>query len=114
MAFVRPDRVLDLTGQTSLTEMIEWLRLCTAVVANDTGGLHVAAALGKPVVALFGPTEPRRTGPYRLAEHVLQQHALPCVPCMKATCAWEQPLECLRRLTPQLAEARLLAVLGPR
>jgi lipopolysaccharide heptosyltransferase I len=114
LAFVRPDRVLDLTGQTSLTEMIEWLRLCTAVVANDTGGLHVAAALGKPVVALFGPTEPRRTGPYRQAEHVLQQRALPCVPCMKAICAWEQPLECLRRLTPQLAGARLLAVLGPR
>ena len=43
--------------------MIEWLRLCDLMITNDTGPMHVAAALGKPLVALFGPTEPRRTGP---------------------------------------------------
>ena len=52
-----PERCLDLTGQTSLPEMIEWLRLCELMVTNDTGPMHVAAALRKPVVAVFGPTE---------------------------------------------------------
>ena len=61
--------------------------------------MHVAAALGKPVVALCGPTEPRWTGPYGQLEHTLQLN-LPCVPCMKDSCAYERPLECLRGLPP--------------
>ena len=64
---VEPERCLNLCGQTSLPEMVEWLRLCDLMITNDTGPMHVAAALGKPLVALFGPTEPRRTGPYRPA-----------------------------------------------
>jgi len=59
-----PKRCLDLTGQVSLSEMLEWIRLSELMVTNDTGPMHAAAALRKPVVALFGPTEPRRTGPY--------------------------------------------------
>jgi len=112
LAFVLPGRVLDLTGQTSLAEVIEILRRCQAVVSNDTGPMHAAAALGKPVVALFGPTEPRRTGPYRQWDQALQNRALPCVPCMKPTCTWRQPLECLRSLTPRLTRERLLQVLA--
>ena len=65
-------RCLDLTGEISLPEMVEWIRLSKLMVTNDTGPMHVAAALGKPVVALFGPTEPRRTGPYGQLEHVLR------------------------------------------
>src|SRR6185436_2449162 len=94
-----PERCLDLTGQTSLLEMIEWLRLCELMVTNDTGPMHVAAALGKPVVAVFGPTEPRRTGPYGQLDHVVQ-HPLPCVPCLKPRCAWPQPMECLTAISP--------------
>lgn len=94
-----PQRCLDLTGQTSLPEMIEWIRLARLVVTNDTGPMHVAAALGKPVVALFGPTEPRRTGPYGQLENVLQVQ-LPCVPCLKATCAYHDQFACLRQLDP--------------
>jgi ADP-heptose:LPS heptosyltransferase len=60
----------------------------------------VATALGKPVVALFGPTEPRRTGPYRQLQHVLQLQ-LPCVPCLRSTCSFSKPLECLRALSPE-------------
>jgi lipopolysaccharide heptosyltransferase I len=97
-----PDRCLDLTGQLSLPEMVEWLRLSELLVTNDTGPMHVAAALSKPVVALFGPTDPRRTGPYRQLEHTLQLD-LPCVPCLKQRCRWHQPMECLRALPAMAA-----------
>jgi lipopolysaccharide heptosyltransferase II len=93
------ERCLDLTGKVSLPEMIEWIRLSTLMVTNDTGPMHVAAALGKPIVALFGPTEPRRTGPYGHLEQVLQLE-LPCVPCLKPYCTFHKPLECLRGLAP--------------
>jgi lipopolysaccharide heptosyltransferase II len=93
-----PDRCLNLTGRTTLPEMVEWIRLCELMITNDTGPMHVAAALGKPVIALFGPTEPRRTGPYRQVDRVLQ-FDLPCVPCMKDSCAYHKPMECLHGLT---------------
>jgi lipopolysaccharide heptosyltransferase I len=95
-----PEVCLDYTGKLTLPEMIEALRLCECLVTNDTGPMHVAAALGTRVIGLFGPTEPRRTGPYGQIEATLQSKALPCVPCMKSTCSWPQPIECLRSLTP--------------
>jgi len=100
-------RCLDLTGQTSLPEMIEWIRLSSLVVTNDTGPMHVAAALGKPVVAIFGPTAPRRTGPYGQVGEVLQLD-LPCVPCLKPYCAHVKPLECLRAISPDTVQGRVL------
>jgi heptosyltransferase-1 len=93
-----PNRCLDLTGKLSLPQMVEWIRCSELMVTNDTGPMHVAAALGKPVVALFGPTEPARTGPYGQIEHTLQLD-LPCVPCMKSHCTYFKPLECLRALS---------------
>ena len=75
--------------------MVEWLRLCELMVTNDTGPMHAAAALGKPLVALFGPTEPRRTGPYGHLESVLRLN-LPCSPCLKSHCVYEKPNECLK------------------
>jgi len=94
------ERCLDLTGRATLLEMVEWIRLCDLMITNDTGPMHVAAALNKPVVALFGPTEPRRTGPYGQLDHVLQ-HELACVPCMKDSCSYHQPFECLRAIAPE-------------
>ena len=93
--------------------MIEWLRLCDLLVTNDTGPMHAAAALGKPLVALFGPTEPRRTGPYGQLENVLRLD-LPCSPCLKSTCHFERPEECLRALPPALVLERVLKRLPPR
>jgi lipopolysaccharide heptosyltransferase II len=94
-----PERCLNLCGQTSLPEMVEWLRFCHLLVTNDTGPMHVAAALGKPLVALFGPTEPRRTGPYRQLNSVLRID-LPCSPCLKSFCTYAKPNECLNALSP--------------
>ena len=111
IARAQPERCLDLTGQVSLPEMVEWIRLGEIIITNDTGPMHVAAALRKPVLALFGPTEPRRTGPYGQIEKVLQA-GLPCAPCLKASCAYEKPFECLRALSPitvlAAAEAMML------
>lgn len=94
-----PERCLNLCGQTSLPEMVEWLRRCDLMVTNDTGPMHVAAALGKPLVALFGPTEPRRTGPYGRLNSVLRID-LPCSPCLKSHCHYEKPNECLNAISP--------------
>jgi lipopolysaccharide heptosyltransferase II len=94
-----PQRSLNLCGETSLLEMIEWLRRCELMVTNDTGPMHVAAALAKPLVALFGPTEPRRTGPYGHLENVLRLD-LPCSPCLKSYCVYEKPNECLKAISP--------------
>jgi lipopolysaccharide heptosyltransferase II len=96
---VAPENFLNLCGQTSLPEMIEWIRLCDLMITNDTGPMHAAAALGKPLVALFGPTEPRRTGPYGQLENVLRIE-LPCEPCLKSFCNWKNPNECLTAISP--------------
>lgn len=104
IAGAAPGCCLDLTGQLSLPEMVEWIRLSELMVTNDTGPMHVAAALGRPVVALLGPTEPRRTGPYGQLDSVLQLD-LDCVPCLKPRCRNTEPLACLRRLTVPMAYA---------
>jgi lipopolysaccharide heptosyltransferase II len=107
---VDPQRCLDLTGALSLPEMVEWIRLADLMIANDTGPMHVAAALGTPLVAIFGPTEPRRTGPYRRLGSVVQGK-LPCIPCLKPYCAYVKPLECLRLISPAEVLAKAEATL---
>jgi len=99
IADAAPARCLNLCGETTLPEMIEWLRLCDLMITNDTGPMHVAAALGTPLVALFGPTEPRRTGPYGQLDHVVRID-LPCAPCLKSYCTWKNPVECLTAIPP--------------
>ena len=106
-----PKKVLNLCGATSLLEMIEWVRRCDLLITNDTGPMHVAAAIGRPLLALFGPTEPRRTGPYGQLENVLRIE-LPCSPCMKSDCHFSKPDECLRSLPPALVAQRAIAIIS--
>ena len=106
-------RCLDLTGQLSLWELVEWIRLSEVMVTNDTGPMHIAAALNKSLVALFGPTEPRRTGPYGQLDHVLQL-SLPCEPCLRPRCVYYQPLECLRAILPATVADAVLRGLAER
>jgi ADP-heptose:LPS heptosyltransferase len=79
--------VASLCGKTSVDEMMWLLRCCAVVICNDTGTMHLSAAVGTPVVALFGPTDPAVFGPrtaqgesYGLQEQVIQGKA-PCAPC---------------------------------
>jgi ADP-heptose:LPS heptosyltransferase len=100
IAAAAPERCLNLAGSTTLDEMIEWIRLGRLTITNDTGPMHVAAAMRRPVIALFGPTAAWNTGPYGQLENVLQAGDLPCVPCLRGTCAYMEPLACLKAITP--------------
>ena len=107
-----PGRCLNLAGQTSLWEMIEWVRRGRLVISNDTGPMHVAAALGRPVLALFGPTNPRKTGPYGKPDSVMQINSLPCVPCLKPRCHYAVPMACLNGMTALSVFARVREALA--
>ncbi len=107
IAEANPGRCLNLAGQTSLWEMIEWVRRGRLVISNDTGPMHVAAALARPLLALFGPTNPRNTGPYGKLNQVMQINSLPCVPCMKPNCHYAMPLACLHSMTALSVYARV-------
>ncbi len=100
LAAAVPNRSRNLCGKTSLSDLIAWLRRSEVVITNDTGPMHIAAALKRPIVALFGPTNPRRTGPYGQLQTALQ-HPLPCAPCLKARCHWSRPMECLTAISPE-------------
>jgi ADP-heptose:LPS heptosyltransferase len=91
--------------------MVEWLRLADLVIANDTGPLHIAAALSRPVLAIYGPSDPRATGPYAQSEAVFQASHLKCVPCLRRTCTYTEPLACLRSITPEQVCARARSTL---
>ena len=96
---------VDLTGRTSLDQAVSLLALSDAVLSNDSGLMHVAAALGKPQVALFGPSDAKRTGPHNPAATVLSL-GLDCSPCHKRVC----PLghhRCLEDLAPEKVLAAL-------
>lgn len=105
-------RCIDKTGQTSLPEMVEWIRASDAMLTNDTGPMHVAAALGKPVVALFGPTDPRRTGPYRTQGNVLQSTEMDCVPCLSRHCTATRERDCLRSIEAVNVAEAVRSLLG--
>ena len=95
----------DLVGRTSLDQAVALLSLADAVVSNDSGLMHVAAALERPQVALFGPSDPTRTGPRSPAARVLRL-GLDCSPCNKRVC----PLghhRCLEDLLPEQVLAAL-------
>lgn len=88
-------------GQTSLVELGGFFRAIDLLVTVDSGPMHMAAALGVPVLAVFGATDPSRTGPYGDAHRVIQNSDLPCVPCRSRQCKRpERDVACLTELSP--------------
>ncbi len=69
-----------LAGEIGLAEWVALLGGAAVVLCNDSAALHLAVALGRPVVTIFGPTNPKRTGPYGQPASVLQA-GLVCMPC---------------------------------
>ncbi|MBI5204939.1 MAG: lipopolysaccharide heptosyltransferase II [Nitrospirae bacterium] len=76
---------MSVAGMTSIKELVDLMRKAKFVVSNDSGPMHIAAALGVPVFAIFGPTNPLRTGPYGKG-HTIIRKELKCSPCYKKTC----------------------------
>ena len=80
--------IINAAGKTSLRELMSLLKLCRVFLTNDTGPMHVAAALGVPVVAVFGSTSPELTGPIRARESLVKivRSDVPCSPCFLREC----------------------------
>jgi heptosyltransferase-1 len=83
---------IDLAGRTTLRDLAYLYKLSALVVTTDSGPMHVAAAVGTPAVALFGPTDPVRTGPYG-AGHIVVRKDLPCSPCFLKRCETRRCME---------------------
>ena len=105
---------INLIGQTTLKELIALLRMTRVMVTNDSGPMHLAAAVGTPVVALFGPTDPAKTGPYGVG-HVVLRSAVPCSPCFSRDCVNPVTMECLTAIRPeQVIESVTIALKGDK
>jgi heptosyltransferase-2 len=89
---------LDLGGRTSLAEVIDLMSLTSAVVSNDSGLMHVAAALDKPLIAIYGSSDPQHTPPMSEKASILYLQ-LACSPCFKRECPLGH-LNCLIQLAP--------------
>jgi lipopolysaccharide heptosyltransferase II len=103
-----PGTVENLAGQTSLEELMNQLVGCHALLTNDTGTMHLADFLGVPLVALFGSTEPRLTGPKNPTSIVLR-HQVECSPCYLRECPLD--FRCMKSLSPELAGNALLSLI---
>jgi len=102
--------VINLAGSTSLAQLAGILRKTRLAVTTDTGAMHLAAALGTPVVAVFGPTAPWRTGPFGEGHQIVRLE-LACSPCFKRHC--RRP-RCLSDLTPEMVMAACEKILSRR
>ena len=78
---------VSLAGQDTLGSFMALAARCAVVIANDSGSMHIANAVGTRVVALFGPTDPRRTAP-RASPAAVLHHDLACSPCFRTTCPY--------------------------
>jgi heptosyltransferase-2 len=93
---------INLTGKTSIKDLPALLSQCHLFVGNDSGAMHVAAAVGLPVVAVFGPTDPFGTAPVTPRCSIVQEKPY-CSPCFLRRCPTDH--RCMTRVTPNAVEA---------
>ena len=92
-------RCVDLAGNTKLGEAIDLMSLCHTVISNDSGLMHVAAALDKKLIAVYGSSDPKHTPPMH-PQAVIEYLALECSPCFERTCPLGH-LNCLKQMLPE-------------
>ena len=104
---------VNLAGKTTVRELMALLSLSSFLVTNDSGPMHIGAAFGVPLVAIFGPTDWRRTSPWTFHAKVVRVD-IDCSPCRDRTC--DRGHECMLGVTPEMVidAARQLLPKGPR
>jgi len=105
------DHCVNRIGRTTLDQLIDELRECRLVLTNDTGTMHLASLLGVPVVAIFGSTEPRLTGPLGNG-HIVLRHHVECSPCFLRECPID--FRCMKAVSTQEAADAVLSILGEK
>jgi len=103
---------VDLAGRTSVSELAALLRRCAVCVTNDSGPMHLAVALGRPVVSMFGPSDPLWIGPYRRPDAVVSAE-LACSPCYLrelSRCPYDHA--CMRQIASETVIERIEATLA--
>jgi heptosyltransferase-2 len=105
-----PTAIFDFAGKTSLRELMALLKICRVLLTNDSGPMHVAAALGTPVVVPFGSTSPELTGPGLPgdARHRLLKSDAPCSPCFLRECPID--FRCLNGITVERVVEAVLSL----
>jgi len=88
---------VNLVGRTTITEALVVVKQCSLFLSNDSGLMHVAAALNIPQVALFGSSDPQKTAPLNDRAVVIHPSQVRCTPCFKSSCP--EDLECLKAIT---------------
>ena len=104
-----PDRLVDLRGKLGLGSLVTVLDRAQAILSTDSGPAHIAGALGRPTLVLFGATDWRKTKPSG-SRVIIRTHALFCSPCLKRTCWRDTPVECMSLLAPQKIRTVLLSL----
>jgi heptosyltransferase-2 len=102
------DHCVNRIGQTTLDQLIDELRECRLLLTNDTGTMHLAALLDVPVVAIFGSTEPRLTGPLGNG-HIILRHHVECSPCFLRECPID--FRCMQAVSVQEVADAVLSIL---
>ena len=101
---------VDMAGETTLKELAYLYSKCDLLVTTDSGPMHIAAAMGCPTVALFGPTAPWRTGPYG-SGHVIIRDEIKCSPCFKKKC---HHMTCMKNITVDMVFDRVMELMKNR
>lgn len=96
-------------GTTTVGELSALLSLCDGFAGNDSGAMHVAAALGLPTIGIFGSTRASRTGPLGIRASVIQ-HPIECSPCLQRTCRFGH-YECLRSISVERVAGALISAM---
>jgi heptosyltransferase II len=100
-----------LTGKTDLSQAAAVLSLVDLLITNDTGPAHVAAALGRPTLVIFGPTNPLTTRPFSSVAELVR-HPPDCAPCMLRDCPIDH--RCMTAISPEEVFERAASMLGRR